>query len=683
MPAKNRTFNGCWTCRERKIKCDLKRPGCLRCKNSNLECKGYDVKLRWLVNMGLQGTRMVALNGSDDSDDPGTQRSSVDFVKYPKHMIYLTFSRLNHELKALETSVETNKGAQDVERGPFGAYHWPVSSQVGAAESEGADISHDQASWIHHELVESARLSIMAIKGPDYIIQDQNMLHILYPKFFPNIDSDDWLVSQAFLNELMTLQGQDLIVKSTFWALLKHLDSRQFAFSKVYWPDNYWSLVIIPYINCLVGEYVCNYETWNGQYNENFSPAQLVNNLKLAALYLALGMAAFSLARHHPQYLAVSLKIRKVCSTILNSHLDDYDSNSDHFSYNQIEYENLMLLCILLQIQFDGLFGVFENYNLAFAIGDYIVQNKFKHRDLPNLSTFLVHTFTIASVFYLATLEVNVFNYSIDPTDISNNYRDLDENYDLIEGLKEDQVLSPSLEASPGEIRSAPNSSLSTKRRKIDHLSLPNALEPLVTTDAVYLMWGYKKQMLDLFLRIIHLTNHKSIFRSRKVFPRNFPKICAEMEDELNTFDVSQFDLANPPFRLVLHEGLYRNAKCLHLAMRVYFTRLIKEAPLKTYQHIIESCLDELDQLLLLNDRPGSDYSFKPPFFIVLICGSDAVVPQLQERIKKLWNNPHFGWANQWRAKQILYEVWKRREVGEDVSWMDLVREWDLVLYMG
>lgn len=681
MPAKNRTFNGCWTCRERKVKCDLRRPGCLRCKNSNLECKGYDVKLRWLVQMGLQGTRMVALDSGDDGDDPGSQRSSVDFVKYPKNMVYLTFSRLNHELKALETSVET--GAKDVERGPFGAYNWPVSSRVAVAETDGVDMTQDQTSWIHHELVNSARLSIMAIKGPDYLIRDQNMLHILYPKFFPNIDSDDWLVSQTFLNELMTLQGQDLIVKSTFWDLLKHLDSKQFAFLKVYWHDNYWSLVIIPYINCLVGEYVCNYNTWNGQYNENFSPAQLINNLKLAALYLALGMAAFSLARHQPHYLAVCLKIRKVCSTILNSHLDDYDSNSDHFSYNQIEYENLMLLCILLQVQFDSVFGVFENYNLAFAIGDYIVENKFKNRELPNLPSFLVHTFTIASVFYLATLEVNVFNYSIDPADITDNYRDLDENYDLIEGLKAEEELSPSVVSSPGAVKSIPSLSLSAKRRKIDRLSLPNALEPLVTTESIYLMWGYKKQMLDLFLRIIHLTNHKSIFRSRKVFPRNFPKICAEMEDELNTFDVSKFDLASPPFRLVLHEGLYRNAKCLYFAMRVYFTRLIKEAPLKTYQHIIRSCLDELDQLLLVNDKPGSDYGFKPPFFIILICGSDTVDPELQERIKKLWNNSHFGWANHWRAKQILYEVWKRREVGEDVSWMDLVREWDLVLYMG
>lgn len=639
------------------------------------------MKLRWLVQMGLQGNIMVALDSGDDGDDPGSQRSSVDFVKYPKNMVYLTFARLNHELKALETSVES--GEKDVERGPFGAYSWPVSPRVAVAETDGVDMTQDQTSWIHHELVNSARLSIMAIKGPDYIIRDQNMLHILYPKFFPNIDSDDWLVSQTFLNELMTLQGQDLIVKSTFWDLLKHLDSTQFAFLKVYWPDNYWSLVIIPYINCLVGEYVCNYNTWNGQYNENFSPAQLISNLKLAALYQALGMAAFSLARHQPQYLAVCLKIRKVCSTILNSHLDDYDSNSDHFSYNQIEYENLMLLCILLQVQFDSVFGVFENYNLAFAIGDYIVQNKFKNRDLPNLPSFLVHTFTIASVFYLATLEVNVFNYSIDPADISDNYRDLDENYDLIEGLKAEEELSSSVVSSPGVVKSIPNSSQSTKRRKIDRLNLPNALEPLVTTESIYLMWGYKKQMLDLFLRIIHLTNHKSIFRSRKVFPRNFPKICAEMEDELNTFDVSKFDLANPPFRLVLHEGLYRNAKCLFLAMRVYFTRLIKEAPLKTYQHIIRSCLDELDQLLLVNDKPGSDYGFKPPFFIILICGSDTVDAELQERIKKLWNNPHFGWANHWRAKQILYEVWKRREVGEDVSWMDLVREWDLVLYMG
>ncbi|KAL2833039.1 fungal-specific transcription factor domain-containing protein [Aspergillus cavernicola] len=42
---KTKTFAGCWTCRRRKVKCDNRRPQCLRCGAS---CEGYDVDLFWM-----------------------------------------------------------------------------------------------------------------------------------------------------------------------------------------------------------------------------------------------------------------------------------------------------------------------------------------------------------------------------------------------------------------------------------------------------------------------------------------------------------------------------------------------------------------------------------------------------------------------------------------------------------
>lgn len=45
---KSKTFTGCWTCRNLKVKCDCTRPQCLRCSNSGKVCKGYDVSLTWV-----------------------------------------------------------------------------------------------------------------------------------------------------------------------------------------------------------------------------------------------------------------------------------------------------------------------------------------------------------------------------------------------------------------------------------------------------------------------------------------------------------------------------------------------------------------------------------------------------------------------------------------------------------
>lgn len=42
-----KTFTGCWTCRERRVKCDEEHPRCQRCQRSGWECKGYDLRLGW------------------------------------------------------------------------------------------------------------------------------------------------------------------------------------------------------------------------------------------------------------------------------------------------------------------------------------------------------------------------------------------------------------------------------------------------------------------------------------------------------------------------------------------------------------------------------------------------------------------------------------------------------------
>ncbi|EMR81243.1 putative c6 transcription protein [Botrytis cinerea BcDW1] len=46
-PIAIRSNRGCWTCRIRKKKCDEVQPGCLRCKNVNVECH-YGPKPKWI-----------------------------------------------------------------------------------------------------------------------------------------------------------------------------------------------------------------------------------------------------------------------------------------------------------------------------------------------------------------------------------------------------------------------------------------------------------------------------------------------------------------------------------------------------------------------------------------------------------------------------------------------------------
>lgn len=46
---RTKTFTGCWTCRERKVKCDEAQPRCQQCRRRGWTCGGYSTRLQWLA----------------------------------------------------------------------------------------------------------------------------------------------------------------------------------------------------------------------------------------------------------------------------------------------------------------------------------------------------------------------------------------------------------------------------------------------------------------------------------------------------------------------------------------------------------------------------------------------------------------------------------------------------------
>ncbi|KAI1179719.1 fungal-specific transcription factor domain-containing protein [Nemania sp. FL0916] len=43
----NKATKGCWTCKDRRVKCDLGRPSCANCVRLKQVCQGYGVRLSW------------------------------------------------------------------------------------------------------------------------------------------------------------------------------------------------------------------------------------------------------------------------------------------------------------------------------------------------------------------------------------------------------------------------------------------------------------------------------------------------------------------------------------------------------------------------------------------------------------------------------------------------------------
>lgn len=858
MAPRGRNFDGCWTCRSRKVKCDLQKPVCARCTGARIACAGYDVKLGWLDPLTVQNGHLVAVG---EGDEIAFQRRNIALVRFPRRMQYHTFRELNRVLDLVDLQV-ANSGVtgNGYARGPFGVYTvtgCDVAALEPAAKKprttpdaaprpapvHSSIFSKTDNAYVHYALLDLAKLTIMAIKGPRYAFNEQNMFHILYPKFFPNIDSDEWVADSMVLDRLF-VRGDALTVQPLFQKVVAALLPRLFSFARVLWPHNGAETVLIPFLQLVMFEYICGTsDGWNEETlrrnTENASDmTPWRQHIKLAVVYLVLALSSGLLSeKPHERnsdlqfrmdtYLEMSIQLRKVSIGILNLHMDEYDSNGG--DRDSVDYDTLLLVAILLQIQADSFFGVFENYTLLFAIGEYVVASKILQtasRDQTTAARYAAAVFDVQNVFFKSTQAIDLFNYAIGEDD-ELNYRDLQENYDL--GGESDSDGDEVEEAGPsegqGNPRNAKNSVGSaisitsdvsgglqiardtpmsftvsfgqdgvetrgksgflpgaSDRTAEDHEkkaletstteeSLGNALRntggptegktrtsqasnvfhgpsrspndfleatyssntaqdrsyfttplgeglrdsedallpskrskamkstssdavskrPLVATtprpsacgspDAVRTMYGLPYALISLFDEVIHLANHRNIFRNRRVYPRNFPKLCADVEDKLLRWDVQtvwRLRDALGAFLLDFHEALYHSVRSFHCALMVYYKRLVKEESVDGSQSLIGECFGHMERALAAGVRP--------PFWALLVCGADihaADTRGLRRQCVKLWEHPQMTKYNHWRSKQILYEVWQRQEMGEQPGFMDMVREWGIVLWLG
>lgn len=134
---RSKTFTGCFTCRSRKIKCDLTRPHCEKCIKAGLICAGYDIKLRWSLPINYKPTKTgnvksepIKFNDKDDTENSGSsntqeffQRQLVGFVTWEEP--YETYEEMDQDLAILHGLGDDPKVKQQgltKLRGPFGVF---------------------------------------------------------------------------------------------------------------------------------------------------------------------------------------------------------------------------------------------------------------------------------------------------------------------------------------------------------------------------------------------------------------------------------------------------------------------------------------------------------------------------------------------------------------------------------
>ncbi|KAG7806839.1 hypothetical protein KL921_004633 [Ogataea angusta] len=175
-----KSFKGCFTCRRRKVACDLGRPACAKCQKSGFVCDGYDVKLRWssFVKFDKYGNQ---LPNETSQEVEYYQRRSIPYVRYPPSQRYTMYSQLDEALASLAKHEIADDEDGSRQQGPFGVFRGVFRAQQPSAKR--AKLAKDDTAragaagngnlgneWLSTELLDAALLTASALNGDTHFL---------------------------------------------------------------------------------------------------------------------------------------------------------------------------------------------------------------------------------------------------------------------------------------------------------------------------------------------------------------------------------------------------------------------------------------------------------------------------------------------------------------------------------
>lgn len=365
-----------------------------------------------------------------------------------------TVTRIETPLAPIDHGISNNTLGKHADR----AISRSLSPQSASSRTnihESSVFSKTDNTFVHYKLLDFAKLTILAIKGPRYRFTEQGMHHILYPKFFVNDESDDWTPNLRYLSDFFTIERSgDVVILPLLTDAVASVAACNIPFIRVVHSNCCWDTLVVCKIKELIFELVCDEFPRAGSWDaylfdreaEEVSQESLLKNIRFCILCMVFSIGRFHRSRQHKPVknpvdsyfvnddLKVSIHLRKVATNYLNYHLDEYDSSRWATSHSW--YENYFLLALLLQIHLDNSFGVFENYDLIYAVGECLVNRGTKEGgcgpyQCTTLEQYLRQVFTFNQLFYASTQSVNPINYSIPERDQQQKYGDLKDDYDL------------------------------------------------------------------------------------------------------------------------------------------------------------------------------------------------------------------------------------------------------------
>ncbi|UPK95338.1 hypothetical protein LCI18_006273 [Fusarium solani-melongenae] len=164
------TFTGCWTCKRRKVRCDLRPTACKNCEKRGIVCEGYGIRLQWVSDSlgqaesgtGLQGRRSLRLDQTCNLYESAT---------------------IDNFLSAIDHATESGLSSQ---QGPFSTF--PAKPTA----TSGMDASTTQPETFPTSIVPMESDFQDEVQGQQWIAQRVSSLELQFPGTESTPDPTQW-----------------------------------------------------------------------------------------------------------------------------------------------------------------------------------------------------------------------------------------------------------------------------------------------------------------------------------------------------------------------------------------------------------------------------------------------------------------------------------------------------------
>ncbi|CCH62059.1 hypothetical protein TBLA_0G01130 [Henningerozyma blattae CBS 6284] len=206
-------------------------------------------------------------------------------------------------------------------------------------------------------------------------------------------------------------------------------------------------------------------------------------------------------------------------------------------------------------------------------------------------------------------------------------------------------------------------------------------------------LYGLPNSLIMLFSECISLARHSEYFNLNKLsLPRNFNDLIIKFEKKLlkwkpewNFFQEDngiQDENGNRNFLNDTIEGVYHHTISFYNGLIIYFFTIIRNLNVEFLQNYVMKVISSLNKLNKLIEL--KNIKVLPLMWQGIIagcaCQSEDIQDQFREWAGQMAKN---GMGSYWGARQVMYEVWRRRrEALDGDDWYSVYKDWNINLML-